>query len=737
MTTFSNYAISLGLMKPWARRLLVLAMLALKAVEGLATEPPDQEYELHFYPEQIAIMPLDPAFNVIGDEVTVEAWLMFESGRLQDDVHVMCFQNAVGFRHDLDPITGPGLFFFAHTSVRLEETKPRVEMEADTWIHVAGVYDGSNLRLYFDGVEVAMYPHTGDLALGGPDRQHCSLPDVTLFLGAGWRGPMRQVRLWNRALSAGELLTNSQLQLSGTEEGLVAYYPLDDGHETQLATEQVTGMPLLARGNSEVWEMAINEPEWWLTNPQFLVHEDWAEDMAEDTATPFLGAEVADVNGDGMPDLVVGAPDNQCPGDVTTPIRMLINDGTGRYTFDAAAVFDGPVPEAEQARRILVRDFNGDNRADFFIADHGDDCDFLGARDVLVYSSGTDKMIDVSDTILAPPCTDTSPDPVGEKPCWIGGSQSGQFNVKRYPADGAFVVPPPGFSHAAAAGDIDGDGDVDIYVGNTAEARPYFLLNDGSGSFEVSWEIVPDEFFETDDFGQPLYPTNVALIADMDNDGHNDLVFGPEAGNQLPDGYFDGWIVWNPGNGDFSTANKTSLPRDEDWPFVAQAQPLAFDIDGDNDLDLILPREGQEPSRLIQILVNQASRIFEDQTATRIPVQAFSGLFMAENLRAIDLNDDGCLDLQVELNLVWVDGGPHVYLNDCSGNFTHLEADILGKPRKLFPLDADQDGDLDFLSIEVIRPFSDPEGYYLPIAVLEKRVPDLEFYHGFEGVQIP
>ena len=59
-----------------------------------------------------------------------------------------------------------------------------------------------------------------------------------------------------------------------------------------------------------------------------------------------------------------------------------------------------------------------------------------------------------------------------------------------------------GFTHNAAVGDIDGDGDVDILVANTMNDNlegPYLLLNDGSARFSVDMERLPDRVVGSDD----------------------------------------------------------------------------------------------------------------------------------------------------------------------------------------------------------------------------------------------
>src|ERR1035437_6491237 len=98
-----------------------------------------------------------------------------------------------------------------------------------TWTHVAAVLDSGTMRLYINGQTVASGPSPGPPAgqavpfgLGGaiPDGTH---PCCT------FAGSMRQARVWSRALSAQEMETYATQVLTGSENGLLADWPLNDG----------------------------------------------------------------------------------------------------------------------------------------------------------------------------------------------------------------------------------------------------------------------------------------------------------------------------------------------------------------------------------------------------------------------------------------------------------------------------------------------------------------------------
>ena len=330
---------------------------------------------------------------------------------------------------------------------------------------------------------------------------------------------------------------------------------------------------------------------------------------------------VADVTGDGKPD-IVGVKFFDGSATETHPLVVLAGDGKGGFKDVTKQVFVGAVPRTQHARHIVFADFNRDGRMDFFIADHGNDNEpFGGWPNTLVLSAPGGKLSDASANLPA-----------------------------EY-----------GFTHAAAAGDVNGDGAPDLYVGNICcGAPPGILINDGSGHFTQLAGALPSSMIDYRSSGERY--TGSALV-DVNSDGLPDLVLAGE--QDTPDA-----VMLNDGHGLFGPL-PGAMPAK---PFSSDAEGLAvtpIELNGDNHEDVLLAFTKQNPfyqGRWIQVLINNGDGTFKDETSTRLPQQDNLDSWPYA-IRVADLNGDGNPDLAVAVNN---GGAPPFYLNKGDGTFTPL-----------------------------------------------------------------
>jgi hypothetical protein len=357
----------------------------------------------------------------------------------------------------------------------------------------------------------------------------------------------------------------------------------------------------------------------------------------------------ADFNDDGWPDVVLARAYWQSTE--TFELDVLLNDGGGNLVLGTSEVFSGTVPSVMDARELVLADFNGDGRLDMFFADQGMDAPpNPGYQNTLVLSVPGGKMVDAT------------------------GNLPQQSDM----------------THSAAAADIDGDEDIDLYVGNVWGQNmipPQVWLNDGTGVFSVATGRLP---FPLEDLDFGAYTTSE--FVDVNTDTFPDLILG-DAGDDLEGGP-DSLVLLNDGTGHFSIL-ANAIPSK---PFSDTDSAMdidAADINGDGYQDLFIAfTKWEYAGRYIQILINNQDGTFSDETSTRLP-QSDNYDPWIKWVYLLDLDMDGHLDI-VATSV----GGqePLFYLNNGDGTFRPLPNVFnIGKDDLFTFLDLDQDGYLDVL----------------------------------------
>jgi hypothetical protein len=331
----------------------------------------------------------------------------------------------------------------------------------------------------------------------------------------------------------------------------------------------------------------------------------------------FNSVAVADVNGDGKPDLIVTYPGAFLSNSGT--VTVLLGNGDGSFqqprTFATGAT----------GRATAVGDINGDGRPDLVVVGGNSGSPTYTSISVLLGNGDGSfqpqrnfvlRGVDLPSVRLA----DVNGD--GRLDLIAANSGANSVSVLLGNGDGSFQNPQSfavGITPNSVEGaDVNGDGHLDLVVTNFVSKTVSVLLGNGDGSFQ------PQQTFVTGKF-----PVSVA-VADLDGDGRLDLVVANEGQNPIP-----GSVSVLLGNGDGSFQDQQTFATGT-LPFTV----ATGDLNGDGKPDLITPNLS---SNTVSVLLGNGDGTFQ-------PQQTFATGKVPMSVAEADVNGDGRPDLVVANN---------------------------------------------------------------------------------------
>jgi hypothetical protein len=119
-------------------------------------------------------------------------------------------------------------------------------MNANQWYHAAGVFDGDSVKVYIDGVLAGYTLFQGSIDTSSGYRPTIgNLADSVQFQNRYFTGLIDEVKLFNRALTAAEIMAGMNVQVdAATQNGLVGYWRMNEGGGSTLldySTQQGNG----------------------------------------------------------------------------------------------------------------------------------------------------------------------------------------------------------------------------------------------------------------------------------------------------------------------------------------------------------------------------------------------------------------------------------------------------------------------------------------------------------------
>jgi len=297
---------------------------------------------------------------------------------------------------------------------------------------------------------------------------------------------------------------------------------------------------------------------------------------------PSTALAAGDFDGDGDIDVIVG--------EYGQSDRILLNNGKASFT---SSVLPGG---AGNTRALAAADFDGDGDLDVAVARYAQTNILLLNKGKASFSQAGLPGGAGKTTSLAAADFDGDGDTD-----LVTGNDGQQNRLLLNNGKAAFTDATAGripvmLNHttALAAGDVDGDGDVDLVSGNDGQEN-WLFLNNGKGTFVGGSPFL--KYIPKIEDG-----TRALALADFDGDGDLDLVVGNTSRY-----YRIGLdrLYLNNGKGKFAKATFHNLPgRGESTTALAAA-----DFDGDGDLDLALAGEAG-PAALFTNLTRQLEAPF-------------------------------------------------------------------------------------------------------------------------------
>jgi hypothetical protein len=308
-----------------------------------------------------------------------------------------------------------------------------------------------------------------------------------------------------------------------------------------------------------------------------------------------VSVAIADVNGDGKPDILVGVGcgDSQCTHDA---VGVLLGNGDG--TFQTVVIYDSG---GYQESSLVVADMNGDGNPDLVVASR---CTAANSNEC------NDRLLSGTVAVLL-------------------GKGDGTFQAPMtFDTGGVWAL-------SVSVADVNGDGKADVVVANcgadqncgTEDGVIGVLLGNGDGTLQA--------VVTYDSGGRTGFAVNVA---DVNGDGKLDLV----ALNSCvsADNCANGTVAVFLGSGD----GTFQVPVTYDSGGVAPDSLAVGDVNGDGKLDVLVGRQcnGSNCSvGVIGVLLGNGDGTFGSA------IDFSSGGSVPTSLAIADVNGDGKPDLSV------------------------------------------------------------------------------------------
>lgn len=346
--------------------------------------------------------------------------------------------------------------------------------------------------------------------------------------------------------------------------------------------------------------------------------------------TQATSVAIADVNGDGKPDIIVANANDGYwnPGSV----GILLGNGNG--TFQAAVTYSSG---GVYAQSVVIGDVNGDGKPDLLVGNAcplGDPpyCDAGPTLDVLLGNGDGTFQAAVSYNSGGTGAQSLATgDLNGDGKLDVVVGNSGNVSILLGNGDGSFQPPAQIYAHGGyvAVGDVNGDGKLDVVLvvnqsggATSPNGAVNVLLGNGDGTFSL-----------TQTYTAAVY--GPIVIVDLNGDRRLDLVAGSSC-----------WACGNSGVGVFMGDGDGTFQPAEIYASAGYAtvSVAVADLNGDGKPDIavtnLCANGGDCSDSSLGVLLGNG-----DGTFRGAPVYQVVGLEFPNSAAVADVNGDGKLDM--------------------------------------------------------------------------------------------
>jgi endo-beta-N-acetylglucosaminidase D len=175
------------------------------------------------------------SLQITGNKITLEAWINVTEFKSQPFAGSVIVKDQGGIDAGyMIRCGGNGIINFnLGTGSWQEINSPANSTQLNTWQHVAATYDGTNMKIYVDGILAAEDNRPG-LNISNAVNSNLLIGESPGFPDRVFNGKIDEVRIWNIARTQAQIQSTMNTVLtpeyySSPDSGLVGYWRLDEG----------------------------------------------------------------------------------------------------------------------------------------------------------------------------------------------------------------------------------------------------------------------------------------------------------------------------------------------------------------------------------------------------------------------------------------------------------------------------------------------------------------------------